>query len=142
MNRTDGLAYLKDEYQELSTEAGLSQDAELKAYGTVIDQSLRQLGFTEDQLGVATLTPNEVVPFLALLDYFALSRFARIFSTRMDVQLSSAINAARSQVYKQVKELLDKAEARLSGLGVSPVDMLTVGRLNLDFLEPEMEGVG
>lgn len=143
MNRAQALEYLTSEYSDLYTESNLDADAMLRAYGNVIDQSLRILGYHESDLASADET-EEVVEYTALLDYFALLRYSKVFAVRSDVSVSGAISASQSQAYAQVKQLLDMAQVRLSGLGISPTESMQVGRFNLDFLEPDWlaEGVG
>lgn len=137
MNRTQALDYLTNEYSDLLTESNLDSDAALRAYSTAIDQALRTLGYAEDEL-VSANVEDEVSEYLALLDYFALSRYVKVFAVRSDVSVSGAISASQSQAYKQVKELLDAATERLAGLGVSPTQAFQVGRFTLDFLEPDL----
>lgn len=134
MNRAAALDYLQSEYSDLLTESNLDSDASLRAYSTAIDQALRILDYSEDELQTADV--EEVTEYTALLDYFALLRYSRVFAVRSDVSVSGAISASQSQAYQQVKELLDTATERLAGLGVSPTQAIQSGRFNLDFLEP------
>ncbi len=122
MNRAAALAYLQNEYADMAT--------------TVIDQSLRGLEYPEAQLGT-TDVPDALVPaYLAHLDYFALSRFLRVFSMRFNVSVSGAVSASQSEIFGHVHVLRDMAEKRLAGLGYSPTQAFTSGRFTLDFLEP------
>jgi hypothetical protein len=141
VNRTDALAYLKEEYTELSTEAAFDADGELRVYSRAIDRALRDLGTDEASIGTATVTDHTaIIGFLALLDYYALERYARVFATRTDVSVSGALSAAQSQTFKQVMSLRKAAVDRLVQLGLGPVEQFASGRLNLDFLEPSESG--
>lgn len=142
MNRTTALDYLTNTYSELATEANWSASTKLFAYSLAIDQSLRSLGFNEDSLPTAQVADEDVIAYLALLDYFALLRYSTAFSTRSDVNVSGAISASQSQVFSHVRSMLAKAEDRLTGLGLSTVEQVTTGRFNLDFLEPDLIGGG
>jgi hypothetical protein len=142
MNRDAALSYLQGEFADIATEAGIDQSPLLSAYGIVIDQSLRTLGYTESQLGSTNTHDDEVDGYLALLDYFALTRFMRIFAMRTDVSVSGAISATQSQTFRQVKILRDEAEKRLNGLGLSPTTQMEIGRFTLDFLEPDLQAGG
>jgi len=136
MNRAAALAYMQNEYADMATEAGLDTTPLLQAYNTVIDQSLRGLEYPEAQLGT-TDVPDALVPaYLAHLDYFALSRFLRVFSMRFNVSVSGAVSASQSEIFGHVHVLRDMAEKRLAGLGYSPTQAFTSGRFTLDFLEP------
>ncbi len=115
MNRAAALDYLQGEYAEIAVETGLEQSPLLKAYNTAIDQSLRGLGVAESDLGTADTTSAQVTGYLALLDFYALTRFNRIFALRMNVNISGSVQAEQSQ-------------------------MLTMGRVTLDFLEPGWAG--
>lgn len=138
MNRDAARSYLQAEFADIALEAGLDQSAQLVAYGTVIDQSLRTLGYPESELGTADTVDAEVDGYLALLDYFALTRYLRVFAMRTDVSVSGAISATQSQTFRQVRILHDQAERRLDGLGLSPTEQMAVGRFTLDFLEPDL----
>ena len=140
MNRAAALDYLQGEFAEIAVETGLEQSPLLKAYNTAIDQSLRGLGVAESDLGTADTTSAQVTGYLALLDFYALTRFNRIFALRMNVNISGSVQAEQSQMFRQVKVLLDQAEKRLAGLGLSTREQVIMGRVTLDFLEPGWAG--
>ena len=140
MNRAAALDYLQGEYAEIAVETGLEQSPLLKAYNTAIDQSLRGLGYVESDIGTADTTSAQVTGYLALLDFYALTRFNRIFALRMNVNISGSVQAEQSQMFRQVKVLLDQAEKRLAGLGLGNQEQVTMGRVTLDFLEPGWAG--
>jgi len=136
VNRAAALAYVQAEYADIALEAGLDTTPLLQAYNTAIDQSLRGLEYPEAQLGTTDVPDSQVVGYLALLDFFVLTRFLRVFALRTDVNVSGSVAASQSQIFKQVQLLLDSAEKQLDGMGLSPVEAFTSGRFTLDFLEP------
>jgi hypothetical protein len=137
MDRAEALAYIQEEYQEIASESGLDADALLRTYGRAIDRSLRDLGVEEDAIVTATITiANDITAYYALLDYYALLRFSRVFSTRTDVSVSGALSSSQSQAFKQVSSLLGEAKARLLDLGLGPTEEFSMGRLSLDYIEP------
>ncbi len=140
MNRSAALDYLQGEFAEIAVETGLEQSPLLQAYNTAIDQSLRGLGVAESDLGTANTSDAQAIGYLALLDFYALTRFSRIFALRMDVNVSGSVSASQSQMFRQVKHLLDTAEKRLDGLGLSQKEQVALGRVTLDFLEPGWAG--
>ena len=142
MNRAAALAYVQAEYADIALEAGIDTTPLLSAYNTAIDQSLRGLEYPEDELGTTDVPDSQVTAYLALLDYFILSRFLRVFALRTDVSVSGAISASQSQMFRQLQKLRDMAEKRLAGLGYSPTQAFTSGRFTLDFLEPSQAGGG
>lgn len=141
MKRATALDYLQNEYQEMATEVSFDSEQALRAYGIVIDQALRLLGYQEDELPTADTRPDESTAYLAALDYFALARFARVFSIRTDAFVSG-LSVSQSQAFGQVTYLKVEAAQRLAGLGFSPEDEMQMGRLTLDFVEPSLEGAG
>jgi hypothetical protein len=140
VNRSAALDYLQGEYAEIAAETGLEESPLLKAYNTAIDQSLRGLGYVESDIGTADTTDAQVIGYLALLDFYALTRFNRIFALRMDVNVSGSVSASQSQMFKHVKMLLDAAQKRLDGLGLSQKEQVVMGRVTLDYLEPGWAG--
>lgn len=140
MNRTAALAYVQQEFLDLATEAGLDQTPLLMAYNTVIDQALRGLGYAEVDIATTDTLDTEVPGYLALLDFYALTRFSRIFALRMDVTVAGSVTARQSQIFTQVKLLLDAATKRLDGLGLNQQEQVALGRVTLDYLEPSFVG--
>ncbi len=136
MDRPTATAYLTEEYADLATETGWIAGTITSAYVVVVDQSLRALGYNETDLPTVNVDQVNVIKYIALLDYYALTRFARFFAIRMDVSIGVAVSAKRSQVGAMVNTMLDKAEKHLLQLGIGPVQQMIAGRYNLDFLEP------
>lgn len=138
MKRTAALDYLTNEYADFALEAGFDDETRLRAYWTVINSALRLLGYHEDELPSVNTDDDETPGYLAALDYFVLSRYARVFAIRTDVSVGGAISAKQSQSFLQVNILVNQAKDQLSSLGLTPgAEPLTIGRLTLDFLEPD-----
>jgi hypothetical protein len=143
MNRAAALAYLQQEYRELMVDAKLSEQQMTDAENVAIDNSLRYLQVPESELSTAEVEQSNVLPFLALLGFFLLKRIARILAIRFDVEAGNgAINAKRSQAFRQIQHLIDEARAEVASLGIviGETDAFQMGRLNLDFLEPSLAG--
>jgi hypothetical protein len=140
MDRTSALDYLTGQYAELANYAKFTSDQTTAAYTTAIDMSLRLLDYGELDLASADVNQANVLKYLALLDYFALDRFAKLLSIQYDVTLPGPLQAARSQAFKNVMMLKTQAEMRLATLGIdigaSSGSSMKIGRLTLDFLEP------
>jgi hypothetical protein len=134
MLRADANAYLVEEYRELATEAEFTSDQTTSAYSVAMDMSLRQLGYAE-----AALSTADVLKYLALLNYYALNRFAKLLSIRVDTAAgNNAINTKDSQAFDQVTKLQARAAQEVAsyGIDVGGIGAYRMGRINLDFLEP------
>jgi len=136
VDRPTATNYLNEEYADLATETAWASGTITAAYAVVLDQSLRQLGYQETDLPTANVDQTNVIAYMALMDYYALTRYAKFFATRMDVSVAPNISAKHSQVGTMVNTLLERAEKRLTQLGIGPVQQMQAGRYNLDFLEP------
>jgi len=141
MDRAAALVWLTSEFAELAADAGFTSDQSATAYSTAIDMSLRQLGVVETDLATYNCAQAQVMGYLALLNYYALKRFARLLATRVAVALPGPTSAQRQQAFAQIKALLDDAEADLVKLGIElGQSAWQMGRVDLDFLEPGSQG--
>jgi hypothetical protein len=133
------LNYLLAEYAELATDSGLSDVQFTTAYTTAIDMALRQLGYAESDLPTTDVPQPQIASYLALLHYYALKRYARVFALRVNVSMAGVLSVSREAAATQVKTLLDDAEKEVVALGF-PVGehavAFSLGRMGLDFLEP------
>jgi hypothetical protein len=139
MNRTAATTYLTEEYRELATDAKFSSQQTTDAYSTAIDMSLRQLGVSEADLATADVAQADTLKYLALLNYYALGRFAKLLAIRFDVKAGSgAIDAARPQAFGRVNLLKAEATSELTqyGINVGGVESFDLGWIGLDFNEP------
>jgi hypothetical protein len=139
MDRSTAFAYLTNEYAELATDSGLSGTQITTAYNVALDMSLRQLGYQETDLATTNVPQTQIIGYLALLNYYALKRFARVLALRVNTSVAGMLSASRSQAAIQVKALLDDAEAEVVALGFAvgkDAVAFSLGRMGLDFLEP------
>src|SRR6267154_4393762 len=118
MDRTAASSYLTTEYSELATDAKFTSGQLIVAYNTAIDMSLRWLDVAETALATADVAQDNVLKYIALLNYFTLKRFQRLLAIRTDVKIANrALDVSRSQAFNAVSKLLDSAEQELEGLG-------------------------
>lgn len=139
MDRTSANAYLLEEFRELADEADFTTDQTTSAYSVAMDMSLRQLGYAETALSSADVPQADVLKYIALLNYYALNRFSKLLSIRVDTAAGNgAINTKDSQAFAQVKQLMGMAaqECASFGIDVGGIGAYRMGRINLDFLEP------
>jgi hypothetical protein len=143
VNRAAATTYLTEEYRELATDAKFTTQQTTDAYNMAIDMSLRYLGIAETDLATADVVQSSILKYIALLDYFALERFSKLQTVKFDVTLPGPVQAMRSQAFKAIGVLLQRAENKLASLGIiiggSGGDF-QVGRMTLDFLEPSLTG--
>ncbi len=92
MDRNAANTYLVEEYADLATETAWTSGTITAAYNVVLDQSLRQLGYQETDLPTANVDQTNVIAYMALMDYYALTRYAKFFATRMDVSVAPNIS--------------------------------------------------
>jgi hypothetical protein len=139
VDRTAASVYLTEEYRELASEADFTSDQTTSAYSIAMDMSLRQLGYTETALSSTDVPQADVLKYLALLNYYALNRFAKLLSIRVDTSAgNNAINTKDSQAFDQVTKLQAYAAQEVAsyGIDVGGIGAYRMGRINLDFLEP------
>lgn len=141
MNRQAALDYLTQEFRELADDAQFQGTEQTEAYNAAIDNSLRQLGYEESALLTAEVAQGNVTRYIALLEYFALRRFAKVLAPRVSVSLPGPASAQLNQAFSHVQALLDVAKAEVAAFGVDPggAASFQLGRMTLDFLEPSSE---
>ena len=139
MDRATAVSYLTKEFTDIATDAKFDANATATAYNTAIDNSLRHLSYQETDLPTANVDQTNVIKYIALLEYFTLKRFMRLYSLKFDVSAGNkTVEASRSQAFTQMKSLLGQAEADLSRLGIplGGVASFEMGRITTDILEP------
>jgi len=143
VDRTQATTYLTNEYAELVLDARFNDTQTSVAYSAAIDMSLRQLGISETDLPTADVAQADILKYLALLNYYALKRFQRLLSIRVDVKIGqNTLDASRSQAFNAVSQLLDQAHEELLSLGLDIRGTgFEMGRINLDYNEPGLTGV-
>jgi hypothetical protein len=138
LDRDKAMSYLTSEFAELAVDAEFTSTQTSTAYETAIDNSLRELGFVEEDLPDADVVQADVRKYLKLLEYFALKRFARLLSIRFDAKVGSgAVDASRSQAFNMVTQLLEEVRSELAVLGVivgGDSNSFEMVNVNLDFL--------
>jgi len=140
LDRATALAYLTEEFAELAVNAKFDANATANAYNTAIDNSLRKLGFVETDLLTAVVQQTDIQKFIKLLEYFSLKRFSRLLSLRFDAKVGNgAVEATRSQAFKQVERLVQESVNELAVLGVivGGSNFFEMGRIELDLNEPK-----
>jgi hypothetical protein len=143
MDRVAATLFLTTEYAEMAASAKFTTDQITTAYSTAIDMTLRQLGTQETDLATSVVAQSQIKGFIALLNYYALKRFVRLFSLQFDVNIgNNTVFAYRSQIFKAMQQLLEDAEQECLKLGfdVGGGPSFQMGYLNLDFNEPGWQG--
>lgn len=139
MNRTALLAYLNAEYATLIREAQILTTDAAGGLKYPIDSAYRKLAVAEADL--ATATTDKVEAIQALGDYYTLRRIARTLATRVDYG-STAVEGQRPRVFEHIERLMQSAAETAASLGYA-VDSdgggWGIGKLSLDFIEPETE---
>ena len=137
MTRADLLTYLTGQFGQLESETGQASADTIGGYKLPIDAALRRLGVSELNLATATVADSKAEAALALVEYHALRRFRFLVSTRIDYPATQMMNS-RSQIFRQIDDLLKETEERCSTLGYPVADANDYGmlHLNLDILEP------
>lgn len=139
MDRTAANAYLTEEYRELADEADFTTDQTASAYSVATDMALRQLGYAEAALSSTDVPQADVLKYIALLNYYALNRFSKLFARNNDTAAGSgAISTKDSQIFDQIMRLQAMAASELTSYDISVGGMQSygMGRINLDILEP------
>lgn len=138
LSRDDIATYLDSQFSALAASVGQDSDP-LLGYEVDIDLALRKLGKSRSGLATATVEDSQEEATFALGEYYAARRLWRLLGDRVNTstgKVSYSFNGQREQAEKM---MLD-AKARCAALGYDVAgDSWTIGTLNLDFLEPEVE---
>jgi len=135
LTRAELLAHLQAQFSVLATETAQATTDTAAGYGSAIDMALRQLGTAQADLATGTVATGDEVDGLQLAEYFALRRFARDLSIRVNISLDApSASRQEAQAFAHVKALLDELKAELEGRGYLKASW-SMGYLNLDFLE-------
>ena len=140
MNRSEAVTYLSETFAAIASDLTVTATDDAAGYKTPIDAALRLIGTAEGDIATADIT-SDVTGYLAALDYTALLRFQRMRGIRVDISVGEpAVDKKRSQSFKNLAELLAQAKDAAIAAGVlNTTNGWTVGRLNLDFLEPSLD---
>lgn len=139
MNRTEAVTYLGEQFSTIATELGVTATDTAAGYKGPIDAALRLIGTAEGDIAAADVT-SDVPAYLAALDYTTLLRFSRMAAVRVDIEVGEPnVIKKRSQMFKAIGELLKQAKEAAEAAGViDTANGWTLGRLQLDFLEPSL----
>jgi hypothetical protein len=138
MDRTSATAYMTSEYSDIAAAAKLTNTQIAAAYSNALDMSLRLLGYTEDLLSTTDVPQVQIQAYIALMNYFVLRRFLRVFVVQYDVNFAdAAFQLSRSQAFKQLQTMLQDAEQECANYGYqvgANTTTITTGRFTLDYL--------
>lgn len=132
-------AYLAAVFAPIAKEtATLSSDTS-DGYGLPINATLRRLGTVESLLSTGTVADGQEDAAYALAEYYSLLRFWRLLATRVDMP-ATGMMTPRSQIFRQVADLLEDARKRCESLGypITDASSSSMIRLGLDYIEPEV----
>ena len=135
-------AHLNRHFSHLAAEINqIARSDTADGYGPDIDRALRALGNAEADIATAAIADASIVAGLALADYFALDRFARQLSTKVDTR-AYATEGNRDRIFDNVialrelaRETVEDAGYSIGGAGGASAWGLT--NLSLDYIEPE-----
>lgn len=140
MDRDAALTYLNEQWPGLQTALGVLATDAAGGWKAAIDGALRSLGTATANLTSATVATTDEAKFVALLDYFGARRLLAEAITKVDVSVADVgLSKRYSQMREGLESLLAGYLATLSIYGVGPIPQMQMGRMNLDFLEPEAE---
>lgn len=142
MTRSEALAYLQARFNRLATEAGMGTADDSSGYGPVLDGALRLLGFSTAQLATANVASADEAKYLSALQYEALRHVQRQVVMRVDISLDGPqVSKSRSQFVRNLAAMLAEARTECASYGlIDTQPAITIGRMTLDFLEPEATG--
>lgn len=125
-NRAGALEYLNGEFGSLAREVALSTLDSANGWKGTLDRAMASPTTDDGQL--------------ALLDYWALTRLVREFSTRVSIQKTDAngsmVRKERQQAFGMVKALFADAKERVSDMGLLPEKEWQFGSIEEDTIEP------
>lgn len=139
MLRTDALTYLVHQFAGLATVTGQATTDTAAGYGPALDQALRTLGYSADQLAAADVPDADTTAYLALAEYYALVRFSRALIVSVDEERQTGTGKrSRSNMADKVRALLEESRKALTEMGYLGAAWES-GALSMDFLEPSAE---
>lgn len=110
MNRAQLTVYLTNKFGALADDTMTAKTDTDDGFAPAIDQSLRVLGFDEDELATAVVTGKYVIHWQALADYFLLDLFETKLVMRVDTALDErAVSRLESQAAKALRPKVDAA---------------------------------
>jgi hypothetical protein len=141
VDRSDALAYIAGTYAQLATETGTTVTDDAAGFGFVIDAAARAFGDPDPT--TLEVSDDLIDDFQALLDYYALQRLSRAAAAKVDIGSgSSGTTKSRSQLFAQIRDLLEDARRIAVGMGYVLGKGFRSGYINLDFIEAAEEEFG
>lgn len=143
MNRTQALTFLVSEtvYPRLASRAGLavSDTDDPNGWGPAITATFRTLGVARADVLAGSVATSLDGDAEALLRYHALDLLSTLVAADVDVRIDGVGSRSRSQAFKPLFDRLRAdARQRVEALGYAVGGpTFTIGRLTLDYLEPE-----
>ena len=127
------LVALQEEFAPLLASAGiLGPGAQQGVVARAITSGYGDIGALES--GPA-LTASQQADLTPLAEFYILQTILRAVAVQVDSTTADQ-KEANSQRYKQVLGLFTDAKQMIQARGYGTVDLMQIGRLNLDFLEP------
>lgn len=142
--RANSVAYLTAEFADLAEDTGIATNDTAAGYGGIVDSALLEYGAGFSSLSSASVADADVIPFRALLRYFAFRRFSQILVKRVDIYTEHpSPDARRSQAVRNLMHLMNDAKAECVSYGYladTPArddgGVFTRMTLSLDSVEP------
>jgi hypothetical protein len=139
VERADALIHLQNQFAPLASVVDQPTTDSAAGYGPALDQALRKLGYTADQLATAVVPDADVLDYLTLAEYYALERYALWFTVAVDEERQFGSGTRRrDNLAGKVTALLTERRAALTELGYIGT-VWEGGALVLDFLEPSAD---
>lgn len=139
MDRTYLGTYLVGQYAPLLAAAGLTAATDaITGYGPALDSVMRQLG-----LAVQSVSADPAIPMgqesdaLLLTRYYALDWLLGAVGAVVDERTADQ-STKGSQLFDQIAKLLERAKAQVPGQYSVEAGDFVLGRINLDYIEPEL----
>jgi hypothetical protein len=133
LDRTEALDYLTNEFSAQIEDTGLVADDVPEGFEPAINAALREVGIAKADWPTAEVDEDDEAAFEAFLEYFALSRFAKLLAQNINVGVNGK-NVSLQQAFANVKALLDAATAKAKGYGLGGAGAYSYQTLNLGFL--------
>ncbi len=140
MSRAQANTYLANQYGALATLTGQLATDSATGYGPAIDDALLKLGVAYSSIVSYTVDDGLVNDYRVLLRLFALRQFeSQLASNNTFEMTGDGVKAKEAAELMQVRALLAEATQEATALGyITRHDILRMGRLTLDFLEPKV----
>jgi hypothetical protein len=131
--RSEALDYLTNEFSAQIEDTGLVADDVPEGFEPAINAALREVGVAKADWPTAEVDEDDEAAFEAFLEYFALSRFAKLLAQNIDVGTNGK-NVRLQQAFANVEKLLDKATVAAKAYGLGGSNSYSYQTLNLGFL--------